>query len=289
MKLTDPQFYKIRDHIYKVSGIDINVEKHYLVQQRLEPVARTFGLKDFDEFIKKLMAPGEAYFKDTAIQAITTNETSFFRDNHPFDTFRDHILPALAEIAVHRKTASFGRKGSKIDIWCAASSTGQEPYTLAMTIYEYAIANRSKGLLPEDFSILATDISSDVLAKAMSGEYTDLEVSRGLSPERKTKYFRKNGNSWALDSKILSMVEFRKINLSESFLMLGGFDVIFCRNVLIYFSDKVKTKIVDQFRRMLSDPGFLFLGACESLNTISSEFESSKHKQTLYYTPKKGK
>ncbi len=287
MQLTTQEFNEIRNYIFKLSGIEIRDEKQYLVQQRLEPVVRSFGLNNFTDLIQRMTIDGDMRLRDKVIEAITTNETFFFRDIHPFDTFSNYILPELGERIKKRKSLSSGRKGAKVSIWCAASSTGQEPYSLAMLISEYAETNKYAGIGTNDFSILATDISSEVLAKAISGEYTEMEMGRGLSDYMKKKYFTRKGPNWLVDDTIQSMVDFRRVNLSETFVMLGGFDVIFCRNVLIYFSDDVKKKIIDQFDQMLSDNGFLVLGACESLSMVSNAFENVRHNETIVYKSKK--
>jgi len=174
MQSTTQEFDEIRNYIFKISGMEIRDEKRYLVQQRLEPVVRSFGLNDFTGLIQRMTIDGDMRLRDKVIEAITTNETFFFRDVHPFDTFSDYILPELGERIRKRKSSPFGRKESKVSIWCAASSTGQEPYSLAMLISEYAEANKYAGVGTNDFSILATDISSEVLAKALSGEYTEM-------------------------------------------------------------------------------------------------------------------
>lgn len=289
MELSMQEFQELSAHIYKLCGLDIRAEKHYLVKQRLEPLAVTFGSGSFKGLIDKIRQNTDMRLRNEVIEAMTTNETFFFRDVHPFDAFRDHMLPRLGELIVKRKAVHGQRKGAKVNIWSAASSTGQEPYSLAMLIGEYVQANAYRGIALEDFTILATDISSMVLSKAIAGQYTDMEVNRGLSPERRDKYFKKEGNFWNIDGLFQSMVDFRRINITEPFAMLGGFDVIFCRNILIYFDDDTKRRIFTQFHQALPDTGYLVLGACENMNMLNDRFESTMHKGTIVYIPKKHK
>ncbi len=287
MELSMQEFQELSKFIYKLCGLDIKEEKHYLVKQRLSHLALSFGSGSFQGLIDKIRTGSDTRLRDQIIEAITTNETFFFRDVHPFDTFRDLILPRLGEIIRQRKASPHQRKGAKVNIWSAASSTGQEPYTLAMLIHEYVTANGHRGITLQDFGILATDISTGVLSKAIAGKYTDMEISRGLSPERRDRHFRKDGNMWAVSEALESMVDFRRVNLTEPFTMLGGFDVIFCRNILIYFDDDTKRRIFLQFHQALPDTGYLMLGACENMNMLSDKFESSRHKDTILYLPKK--
>ncbi|MGR3218824.1 MAG: CheR family methyltransferase, partial [Candidatus Anammoxibacter sp.] len=246
MELTKSDFENLSRFVYKTCGIVIKDEKTYLIQQRLEPIAKSIGCKNFAELCFKLSANCSSSLHDQIIAAITTNETSFFRDTHPFDTFKNTILPKLGNLVEERKNRKPVRKGAKIRIWCAASSTGQEPYCLAMIIYEYTQGVKYRGITENDFEIMATDISSKVLAKAIAGEYSDFEITRGLQPSHKNKFFIKENGLWLIDNRIKDMVEFKRLNLMKPFTMLGGFDVIFCRNVLIYFDDPAKRSIFDQ-------------------------------------------
>lgn len=283
MELSKYAFENLREYIYNKCGIVINDEKTYLIQQRLEPLAILIGCKDFEEFYHKLKEDCSPRLHSQVIEAITTNETSFFRDSHPFIAFKDCILPELGNLIISRKGRQQGRKGSKVRIWSAASSTGQEPYSISILICEYAQVNIYRGILANDFEIMATDISSKVLSQAIAGEFTEMEVSRGLSDELRLKYFTKIGDIWSINEYIRDMVEFRRLNLIEPFTLLGGFDVIFCRNVLIYFDDNTKRKILDQFHYMLSQQGFLVLGGSENVYSLSNKFKSIRHGETILY------
>lgn len=283
MDLTKDDFNKLSDFVYKKCGIVIKEEKTYLIKQRLEPLVQSTGCDSFAAFYRKLLQDHSHRIQDQIIVAITTNETYFFRDDHPFDAFKNFILPHLGGVVRNRKKRDMARKGAKVRIWSAASSTGQEPYCLSMLISEYVQVNKYLGISAEDFEIMATDISSKVLAQAIAGEFGEFEIGRGLPPSVRDKYFIKDERKWIVKDEIKKLVEFRRLNLMEPFTMLGGFDVIFCRNVLIYFDDNAKRRIFDQFHSMLPDDGFLLLGASESTYGITDQFKSVRTKETIIY------
>lgn len=287
MELSREEFNELRQIIYKICGISILDGKEYLIKQRLEPVARVYGINSFHELYMELVKSTSVDLRDRVIVAITTNETSFFRDAHPFSAFNDHVLPELDKMIQIRKERAYQRKGNKVSIWSAASSTGQEAYTVAMLINEYVEKKRLSGLVNDDFGILATDISSDVLAKAMKGEYSQFEIRRGLPEQFLKRYFRQEGDIFRLDGRIRNMVEFKRVNLIESFAALPGFDVIFCRNVLIYFDNDTKKIILEKFYNLLSNEGFLILGASESVYSITDQWESIRVGQTTVYRKKR--
>lgn len=286
MELPKQIFENLARFIYNECGIVINDKKAYLIQQRLEPVAISAGCGNFAEFYNKLSLNATCHLKDQVIAAITTNETSFFRDKHPFEAFKDYILPRLERLIIDRKNRSVIRKGAKVRIWSAASSTGQEPYCISILAHEYVYANRHKGISNDDFQITATDISSRVLARAISGEFSEFETVRGLPQCHMEKYFTKVDDKLLINESVRNMVEFRRQNLMEPFIMLGGFDVIFCRNVLIYFDDSAKRRIYDQFHHMLSDDGFLILGSTETIYGITDRFESVRYNESVLYKKK---
>ncbi|QTA90482.1 CheR family methyltransferase [Desulfonema magnum] len=294
MKLSENEFELLRNYIYNICGLFIPDNKAYLIRQRLEPIAEAAKCRSFGEFYRKIKYSPLPIYQEQIINAITTNETSFFRDTHPFLTFREYILPRLSEMIRERKLRGNSRKGSKVGLWSAGSSTGQEPYSLAMVIHEYVEENRSfqkekafpVSVSEEDFGILATDISSEVLSRAIVGEYGEMELRRGLSSERVEKYFGKVGGRWLINSSIRSMVEFRQMNLMNTFTVLGGFDVIFCRNVLIYFDIDTKSRIIDQFHTMLSENGLLILGTTENVYALTDKFDSLHYGETLLYKKK---
>lgn len=282
MDLPPHTFEELRSLIHRLCGLVIPEEKTYLIRHRLEPVARSHGCRSFEEFSQKLRGPEAALLHDSIITAITTNETSFFRDKHPFETFRQEILPRLGE-AVRRRKQQLLPRDARTRIWCAAASTGQEPYSLAMILQDYITLNRPLGITDGDFEILATDISAKVLATALAGEYTGRELARGLTPQQINRFFRKQGTKFVVDDRLRSLIVFRRVNLVQPFLGLGTFDLIFCRNALIYFDDATKRRICGQFFDMLPAGGLLFLGSAENLYGISDRFESLHYGETLVY------
>jgi chemotaxis protein methyltransferase CheR len=283
------EYSKIVEYVYEICGITLGSGKEYLIKQRLEPVAREFNCETLSAFATLLKTKGyDSVIREKVIVAITTNETSFFRDTKPFVDFGNNILPKLVDLASERKNRSIIRKGSKISIWSAASSTGQEAYTLAMQINEYLGAGK-KGIIPQDFLITGTDISSRVLAKAMAGEFTKMEIGRGLTTQRLGKHFEEFGDSWIAKPHLKELVEFRQLNLMNDFTHLGGFDVVFCRNVLIYFDIDTKKKILNQILEMLTPEGILVLGSAENVYGLCDGFESFICGNSAFYKKKGSK
>jgi chemotaxis protein methyltransferase CheR len=283
MELSQDEFVRLSDYIHGLCGIVIASNKSYLIQQRLEPLVAEMGYRSFGEFYERIAQSRLPEMEQRIIDAITTNETFFFRDGHPFVAFKEHVLPRLATLIRRRKARDVSRKGPTVSLWSAGSSTGQEPYSLAMLIDEYVSANGHLNICKEDFGLLATDISSAALSRAMAGEYTEMEMKRGLSADRMATYFRKNERSWIIHSYIREMIEFRQINLVKPFSLLGGFDIILCRNVLIYFDNATRKRMVNQLYDMLSEGGVLLLGATENLYAITNRFESVYYGKTLLY------
>lgn len=283
MKPTKEEFELLRKLVHESCGIVIKDEKEYLIIQRLGPLAREAGCNSFGEFYRLLKSlKSDPKFRVKVIEAITTNETSFFRDIHPFEAFKNKILPELIKhLKVQKEKIPYS--DPKIRIWSSASSTGQEAYTVAMIIDSYFRSGNHVTITRGDFKILATDIASDILAKAMSGEYNQIEISRGLPAEFKERYFRKEENVWCINDDIRGMVEFRQVNLIKPFTMIGNFELIFCRNVLIYFDDATKTRILNQFYDMLSTGGFLILGAMENTYCLTDKFKSERIGKTIIY------
>jgi len=283
-ELTQQDFVLIRDLIYQHCGIVIKEDKKYLIIQRLGPIAEKAGCRSYNELYRKLkFLESDEAFRHKVIEAITTNETFFFRDQHPFDAFKHHILPDI--VALYCKARQEGRVSTpKVRIWSAAASTGQEAYSLAMLIQEYISSSSNKNMLTSnEFRILATDISNEVLSKAMNGKYTQMEIGRGLIPELRDKYFHKKGDHWQITDKIREMVEFRQVNLIKPFMTVGNFELIFCRNVLIYFDDETKMRILNQFYDMLVKGGYLFLGAMENTYCLTDKFKSERFDKTIVY------
>lgn len=253
-----PQEYEdFRKFLEKVCGIVLGDNKQYLVYSRLNRLLAEFKYPSFSALITELKKDKSRELTDRIVEAMTTNETSWFRDIHPFNTLKERILPELA------KTSR-----NPIKIWSAACSSGQEPYSIGITVQEFQMSN--PGLLRSDVQIIATDISPAMLRIAEKGRYDDLAMARGLTPERKKRYFKETPSFWQINPTISSKVQFRSLNLLQSYALLGRFDVIFCRNVLIYFSGESKQDIITRMAKTLNPGGYLFLGGSESVSGMDT-------------------
>ena len=263
-----PQDYEyLRKLLKERSGLDLSADKQYLVESRLVPLARKASLAGIPELVQKMKVGAEALTAEV-VEAMTTNETFFFRDKLPFDHLKEAVLPALAQARAARRS---------LRIWCAASSTGQEPYSIAMCLKEAGVI-----LAGWRTEIVATDLSLAVLEKSKAGIFSQFEVQRGLPIQMLVKYFTQNGELWQLNADIRSMVQHRQLNLLQDFSHLGTFDVIFCRNVLIYFDQDTKAKIFERISRMLEPDGVLALGAAESVVGITNAFKPYPDRRGLY-------
>ena len=244
--MTPLDYDYLRGVLKQRSGLDLSADKQYLVESRLVPLARKTGLAGIPELVQKMKSGAEVLTTEV-VEAMTTNETFFFRDKVPFDHLRDTILPALLQSRASRKS---------LRIWSAACSTGQEPYSIAMCLKEKAAQ-----LAGWRIEIVGTDLSQEVLDKSRAGIYSQFEVQRGLPIQLLVKYFAQIGELWQLNSEIRSMVQYRQLNLLQDFSGLGKFDVVFCRNVLIYFDQQTKTQIFERIARVTEPDGMLMLGA----------------------------
>jgi len=265
--VTPPDYEYLRKILKDHSGLDLSADKQYLIESRLLPLSRKCGVSGISELVQKMKA-GSSSITAQVVEAMTTNETFFFRDKVPFEHFRDAIVPDVLKARAGRKS---------IRIWCAAGSTGQEPYSLAMSLKEMGAA-----LAGWRIEIIATDLSTEVLEKSKSGVYSQFEVQRGLPIQMLVKYFTQTGELWQLNPDIRAMVQHRQLNLLQDFSHLGTFDVIFCRNVLIYFDQDAKINIFDRLARVLEPDGVLALGAAESVVGISDAFRSCPERRGLY-------
>lgn len=266
--MTPEEFSYLADFLKKESGLVVSENKGYLIESRLLPIAREQGLEDVSGLVKKMRAGAQKNLLDEVTEAMTTNESFFFRDKTPFTIFEETVLPALQE------TRGASRK---LRIWCAAASTGQEPYSLSMILKEWAEKKPAW-----NSEIIGTDLSADVLRRAKLGQYTQFEVQRGLPVQMLMKYFKQEGNDWEVAPEIRSMVQYRKLNLLDNFSSLGKFDIIFCRNVLIYFDQPTKAEILERMSRMLTPDGYLFLGAAETVIGITDTFKPQAGQRGLY-------
>ena len=287
MNLSDQEFKDIRLLVQRLSGIWLGEDKQYLIRSRLEPVLRLNKLSSYAELVLQSVGVAGLALQEEIIEAITTKETSFNRDGHPFEEFRRTLLPELIRNKFDRQR-SIGLPFGKLRIWSAASSTGNEAYSLAMAILEYIEAQAQNGfntirLTSDSFQILASDISEQALQKAREGSYYEWELDRGLSNELKLKYFDKNDSNFTVKPAIRAMVEFKRLNLIKPFADINGFDLVLCRNLLIYFDQHTRREIVEKLVNSLTQGGILMLGASESLTVLPKGLVQSQVGRTVVY------
>lgn len=249
------------------SGLVLVGDKSYLIESRLMPVARKHNIPSLSALMTQLRG-GNVTLESEVVEAMTTNETFFFRDKIPFELFTETMLPHVQKARAAQR---------RVRIWCAACSTGQEPYSLAMLLQENAA--KFPGW---DFEILATDLSGEVLSKAKTGKFSQFEVQRGLPINLLVKYFEQVGDLWEISPSLRQKVQFRPINLLRDFSLLGTFDIIYCRNVLIYFEEPTKIDILNRMSSTLAQDGFLVLGAAETVVGLCDRFKSVPDKRGLY-------
>lgn len=272
MQLSHDTFLKLTQLIQQWTGLALGPDKAYLVRHRLAPIVRSCGFAGFDDLLLRLQAGGAMRIQDAVVEAITTKETSFFRDEWFFDTLLKLVLPAIS---------STGDRG-RLRIWSAGTSTGQEAYSLAMVLRELTDATGQR--VPEDAPpILATDISTEAIEAAKIGLYSQQEVERGLSEARLRRYFKPHDRAWRAGDSLRKLVQFRTFNLIGSSAELGGFDLILCRNVLIYFDLPTRTRVCDNLRRALRPGGWLAVGSAESLHGISGDLETVRFDRAFLY------
>ena len=268
--MTPLDYEYLRKLLKERSGLILSAEKHYLVESRLLPVARRAGASTLVELVQKLKSAGSEALVTEVVEAMTTNETFFFRDKIPFDQFRADMLPALLEARAAKRS---------LRIWCAA---GQEPYSLAMCLKE--LGRQVAGWRIE---IIGTDLSNEVLQKARAGIYSQFEVQRGLPIQLLVKHFGQVGEMWQIAPDIRAMVQYRPLNLLQSFASLGRFDIVFCRNVLIYFDQPTKIAVLERLAHAIEPDGYLVLGAAETVVGLTDTFHPLADKRGLY-VPKSG-
>jgi chemotaxis protein methyltransferase CheR len=262
------QFEYLKQFLKAKSGLILTNEKQYLVESRLLPVARRHNLAGLSELVQAMQKPTGAQLCVEVVEAMTTNESFFFRDGTPFQHFREVMLPAMLKARADRRT---------IRIWCAAASTGQEPYSLAICLKE--AAQKIAGFRVE---IIGTDLSNEVLEKAKTGIYSQFEVQRGLPIQMLLKYFTQKGDLWQVNPELRSMVQWRKLNLLENFSTLGSFDIVYCRNVLIYFDQPTKVDVLQRISKQMPADGYLVLGAAETVVGLTDAFRPVPELRGLY-------
>lgn len=266
--MTELEFDYLRAYLKQRSGLALTPEKRYLVESRLTPVCRRFGLATLRDLVGTLKLSRDSAIDKAVVEAMTTNETFFFRDRTPFDLFRDVLLP---EAMVRRASQR------RLRIWCAAASTGQEPYSLAILLQEAGA--RLAGWQVE---IVATDLSTEVIEKGKLGLYSHFEVQRGLPVQWLLKYFTQIGEQWQIAPSLRAMIDYRPLNLLNSFESLGTFDVIYCRNVLIYFDTPTKADILGRLAERLAPEGSLLLGAAETVIGLTDRLSPNPQHRGLY-------
>jgi chemotaxis protein methyltransferase CheR len=259
------------DYLQKIlkdrSGLMLSTDKKYLLESRLLPLARKIGIAGISELVQKMKGGGDKLIFEV-VEAMTTNETFFFRDKTPFDHFKDTVVPELLRARAGRRS---------LRIWCAAASTGQEPYSLAMILKEM-----SGALGGWRIEIVATDLSPEVLEKSRAGIYTQFEVQRGLPIQFLVRHFTQVGALWQLNADTRALVQFRQFNLLQDFASLGKFDIIFCRNVLIYFDQATKTEIFAKLMKANEPDGYLFLGAAETVVGLTDKYRICPNRRGVY-------
>jgi chemotaxis protein methyltransferase CheR len=272
MSLSEVDFDYVRRLVYEGSAIVLEPSKTYLAETRLIQIARETGVTTVGELVAHMRSTRVDGLHRRVVDAMTTNETSFFRDTHPFEALKQEVLPALIEAR---------KAGRGLSIWSAACSTGQEPYTIAMILREYFAE-----LASWNVRIVATDLSREVLAKAKEGRYCQLEVNRGLPATLLVKYMKREGLQYEVDPGLKEIIDFREMNLAKPWPVMPPMDVIFLRNVLIYFDIETKRKILAQARERLRPDGYLFLGGAETTINLDDSFERVVIGKASCYRPR---
>ena len=262
------QFDFLRSFLKENSGLVLGEDKRYLIDSRLNPVANKFDFDNLADMVTGMKRPGAEKLKDAIIEAMTINESFFFRDMTPFDNFRKVMLPHMLKERARQR---------HLRIWSAAASTGQEGYSLAIELLE----QKSK-MAGWRIEILGTDLSNEALAKAKAGRYSQFEVQRGMPTAMLVKYFKQEGAEWVIDPAIRSMVNFKPLNLLKEFRSLGAFDIVFCRNVLIYFDRETKADILTRMAKQMVPDAYLVLGAAETIIGLSDDFKMVPGVRGLY-------
>jgi chemotaxis protein methyltransferase CheR len=282
MQLSHTVFNEIRKVVHELCGVVISDDKQYLVKARLEPILRSNGLPAYELLVQRLKQPDSVPLQEQIIDAITTKETSFNRDGHPFDELRRSILPILANEFCQRPAPERIAR-PKVRIWCAAVATGQEAYSVAMALTDFLAARATTDLTVDDFSILASDISESALATAREGRYSSSDLGRGMTAEQRRRFFHHQKGAWVVDASLRRLVEFRRLNLARPLPALGIFDLILCRNLLIYLDHACRRRLCHSLSTALSPTGFLLVGAAESLYGVTDAFATELFGTTVLY------
>lgn len=274
--LSPREFALLQKYIEEQSGIELGEEKAYFIESRLSGLIGDYSLRSYEELFYKAYSRKDIVFTRQVIDAITTNETFWFRDKTPWYIMEDLLLPQYI------KEMREGRRVN-VRIWSCACSSGQEPYSVAMSIDSYLKKNGYDDIGLDRFQIIATDLSGSILDLAINGKYDSVSMERGLDPAMLDRYFSKEGNTWSISEKIKRIVAFRQFNLKADPIYSQTYDVIFCRNVLIYFSEVVKENILLKIVNALKPQGVLFIGASEIIKDASGSLEMNTYKDGVYF------
>lgn len=263
------QFQRFLEHI---SGIELGSNKHYLVRSRLNRIMQENRIPDLDALVKQLQSPVGRQLRQRVVDAMTTNETQWFRDIYPFRVLTETVLPDVSK-----------RAGARLRVWSAACSTGQEAYSISISVDEFQAKN--PGALRAAVEIVGTDLSADVVARAREASYDDMAIARGLPEDRRQRFFERVDGGWRVRAPVRGRVSFREMNLLDSYALLGRFDIIFCRNVLIYFTRERKVDILTRMARVMNPGGYLFLGASEAMPGEVKDFRMERLGGGVVYRP----
>ena len=266
---SEQAFAYLRKVIYDASAIVLESDKRYLLEARLGPMLVREKLASYDELVSRLQGPNAAPLRQRVVESLTTHETSFFRDLHPFEIFRKNVVPQLLLQQASSK---------RLNIWCGAASTGQEPYSIAFIVKECGLQ-----LGGWTVQMLATDLSVDILNRARTGAFTQLEVNRGLPVPLLVKFFEKVGLEWRVKEDVRRMIDFRQLNLVEAWPTMPTMDVVFLRNVLIYFDVPTKKRIFEKLSQVIRPGGYLFLGGVETTLNLTSNFQQVQFGKSACY------
>ncbi|MBF0204061.1 MAG: protein-glutamate O-methyltransferase CheR [Desulfamplus sp.] len=274
IKITPVEFDILSKYIMEISGIALSKGKEYLIETRLNPLMDQLGIKSYSDLHRKAKYDLKKDIEKKIIDAISTNETYFFRDKSPFTLLQHKIIPDI----IDRRSKNRAILKPAIRLWSAANSTGQEIYSIAMALDEIGVTTQKYQI-----KLLGTDISDAAITQASYGRYNKFEVARGLDLKRLNKYFKQDGDCWKINDQIRAMVQFQKMNLMKPFVGLGKFDIILCRNVMIYFTEEDRRKIYTNIAKVLEPDGYLIIGATESLANNSDLFVSKRYLNSIFY------
>ncbi len=268
--ISSEEYNNFRTYLEESTGIVLGDNKQYLISSRLNRLMEERQYATYSQLLSELTRPGNSPLKEEIVNAMTTNETMWFRDIYPYEVLKNELLPKFVN-----------NRGRPLRIWSAACSSGQEPYSISMCVSEFLAKN--PGTFASGVEIIATDISTAMLKYCQQATYDDSAINRGISPERKTRFFRSENNHWKVIPEVKNRVQFKLLNLQQSYTGLGKFDLIFCRNVLIYFSAEFKSNILNKMVEVMNPSGYLFLGSSETPTRYTDAFKMVRTSKGVVY------